>query len=56
MSILTFGTHKDKDIEDVPSSYLRYLLESNWFDEKYPELVKEVEEELGYRSDFNKHF
>ncbi len=56
MSVLSFGKFKDQDIESVPSSYLRYLLESDWFEDKYTELVKEVENELGYRDDWRKHF
>ena len=56
MSIIFFGKYKGKDIEDVPSSYLKYLLESDWFDKKYPDLVKEMDKELKYRNDWNKHF
>jgi len=56
MSILPFGNHKGQDIESIPSDYLKWLLESDWFDKKYPELVEEVEDELKYRDDWDKHF
>jgi len=56
MSIIVFGKYKGKDIEAIPSSYLKFLLESDWFDKKYPDLVKEMDKELKYRNDWNKHF
>jgi uncharacterized protein (DUF3820 family) len=56
MSILSFGNFKDRDIEDTPSWYLRWLLTTDWFDEKYPELVEEIYDELKYRDTWNKHF
>lgn len=56
MSVLFFGKYKGQDIESVPSVYLMYLLESDWFEEKYPEFVKEIDEEIGYRDDWSKHF
>jgi uncharacterized protein (DUF3820 family) len=56
MSILSFGNYKGHEIENVPSDYLIWLLESDWFDKKYPELVEEVEAELQYRVDWSKHF
>jgi len=56
MSILPFGNYKGKDIEDIPTDYLKWLLETDWFDKKYPELVDEIETELKYRDDWDKHF
>lgn len=56
MSTLTFGNYNGQDIESVPSDYLKWLLESDWFEKKYPELVEEIDTELAYRTDWNKHF
>lgn len=47
------GVHKDKDIEDVPNQYLEYILEQDWFEKKYPDLMKAAEKELEYRNKFN---
>lgn len=56
MSIMPFGMHKDKEIETIPSRYLKFLLESDWFEEKYLYLVNEIEEELAFRDTWHKHF
>ena len=46
---LYFGKFLGFDIEEIPDSYLNWLLETNWFDKKYPQLVKPIDEELKYR-------
>lgn len=46
---LPFGMFRDTDIEDVPDSYITWLLETDWFDKKFPQLVKPLDEELKYR-------
>ncbi len=43
-------------IGTVPSSYLRWCLESDWFEEKYPHLVEPFEEELAWRDEWDEHF
>lgn len=48
--------HKGKDIEEVPSQFLRYLLETPWFDQKFPEVAKAMDAELAYRDKWDKHF
>jgi uncharacterized protein (DUF3820 family) len=56
MSAIPFGNYKGKDIEDIPSDYLTWLLGLSWFDVKYPELVEEIDDELKWRTDYSKHF
>jgi hypothetical protein len=36
MPILFFGIHKDKDIEEIPSGYLIWLTDQDWFNSKNP--------------------
>ena len=55
LAVMTFGKHKDKDIEEVPDSYLRWMIDQEWAEDRYPELVEAANVELKYRSDFNKH-
>ncbi len=44
--ILTFGVHEGKDIEDVPTSYLEYIVDQM---DNRPDVVEEAEAELEYR-------
>lgn len=50
---LTFGRHKGKDIEDVPSDYLEWLAgnlkEQGMASGRNIEVIKEAEVELKYR-------
>ena len=56
-SIMPIGkNHRGKVIEDVPSDFLKWCLNQEWFLDQYPELSDEIEKELGFRSDWNKHF
>ncbi len=55
-TILTFGKHAKKDIEAVPSNYLEWLLQQNWFQDQYEVLVQQIEAELAYRTDHDAHF
>jgi len=56
MSNLPFGRYKHADITDADSGYLKWLVIQSWFEEKYPELLKEAEEELAYRDTWDKHW
>jgi len=47
------GIHKDKDIEDIPNQYLEYIVLQNWFEKKYPDLLKAAESEIEYRKKFD---
>lgn len=52
---MPFGKHKGKDLEDVPSSYLRWLAgEVN--QQQHAELLKAAEAELKFRTKFDGHF
>jgi len=50
---LTFGKYYGKDIEEVPNSYLQYLLEQEWFCVKFCYAVSWLEKELDYRERFD---
>ena len=42
---MPFGKYKDTHIEDLPYSYLTWLLEQTWFEKKFPDLMRECNEE-----------
>jgi len=46
---LPFGKYIDKDIEDVPTDYLNWLLEQDWFFKKYRHGAEQTTKELSYR-------
>ncbi len=49
--LLTFGKHRGKDTEDVPSTYLNWLVENHDDDD----VVQAAEDELRYRTDHSCH-
>lgn len=57
---LTFGKHRGKEIEDIPSGYLQWLLETleddDKFNERNPGLYEAVEEEIEIRDRSDRHF
>ena len=53
---MPFGKYKDRLIEEIPSSYLEFLLDQDWFHEKFLSLVEQIEAELTYRTDHSAHF
>lgn len=50
-----FGKHKCKEIEEVPSSYLRWYLDTI-SERENPALFAEVEKEMKYRNKHSAHF
>jgi hypothetical protein len=52
MWTMPFGKHEGEDIEDIPTSYLRWLLDQEWFPEKYPRGYEYADAELNYREQF----
>jgi len=52
---LPFGKFKGQDIEDVPNSYLVWLLDQMWFSQNYPEGASAIHTELTYREAWDKH-
>jgi uncharacterized protein (DUF3820 family) len=50
---LTFGKFKGQDIEDVPNSYLEWIIGEDWFKEKHPALGANIKKELEYRERFD---
>lgn len=56
MAKLSFGKYKNISIEFVNSSYLKWLLESDWFEDQYPEDFEAVEEEWNTRNYEQSHF
>lgn len=48
--IMPFGKYKDEMLMNIPRGYLEgYLLEQDWFEEKFPKLYKSVIEQLERR-------
>jgi uncharacterized protein (DUF3820 family) len=47
--VIPFGKHKGELIADIEASYLKWLLDQVFFEEKFPEYYKQVKIELGYR-------
>lgn len=50
MSLIPFGKFSGKDIDEIPNTYLRWLVEQDWFEKQYSDLLTEVESELEYRN------
>jgi len=50
--ILSFGKYKNADLEDVPSNYLKWLINNH--DDDW--VVEAAEAEFKYRSDHGSHF
>jgi len=54
--VVMFGKHLGATVAETPSSYIRWCLEQDWFETKYPDLIDPFEEELKWRDDFDGHF
>lgn len=48
---MPFGDHKDEKICDCPTKYLKYLLEQDWFQEKFKQHYAEVGAVLASRGE-----
>jgi len=53
---IPFGRHKGKIVEELPSDYLKFLLETPWLEKKYSDFVEPIRTELAYRDRLDKHF
>ena len=51
-----FGKYKGLNVEELPSDYLKWLTFQDWCEEKFPNVLREAEEELAFRTTSNKHF
>jgi uncharacterized protein (DUF3820 family) len=51
--IIQFGTYIGKDLEDIPSDYLKWIVKDVKTDD---ELVEEAEKELEFRDKWGTHF
>ena len=54
--IMPFGKYVNKEVEEIFSDYLEWLMEEDWFLEKFEELAEEVEGELETRTKSYAHF
>lgn len=55
--IIQFGEkYKGKSVSETPSSFLRFCLESDWMERKYPDSVEIFEEELSWRTTWDQYF
>jgi len=52
---LPFGKYINKDIEDVPDSYLIWITGEDWFKKKFAKQRIIINKELKYREQFDKH-
>ncbi len=52
---IPFGKYKDRDIEDVPNSYLIWISGEEWFITREPKLYENIKKELKYRNQFDLH-
>ena len=51
---IPFGKYEGVDIEDIDNDrYLEWLLEQEWFVNKFPEGVKAIETELNFRDTYD---
>jgi len=51
--IMPFGVHRDKDIEDIPSDYLQWIINKVTTND---ELVEAAEAEYNFREKWKTHF
>lgn len=54
--VITFGKYVGKDVAEVPSNYLEWLLGEDGFEERRPELAIEMKDELETRTRSDAHF
>jgi uncharacterized protein (DUF3820 family) len=50
---MPFGSHKGELLADIPSSYLKWILDQEFVEEKYPKLYRLAKMEEQYRLNFN---
>lgn len=53
---LPFGKYKNISLELVPSSYLKWLLEQDWFEEMFESEFSVVVDEMNKRGYEQSHF
>jgi len=54
--VIPFGKYIGKDIRELPSNYLTWLMEQDWFEEKFEDLYFSAEEEIKTRDRSYAHF
>ena len=54
--VMPFGKHVDEDIREVPSDYFEWLLDEDWFEEKFEKLCQRIKEEMETRTRSYGHF
>lgn len=52
-SLMPFGDHKDEKVDDLPTRYIKYLLDQDWFVEKFAKLRTELEAVLISRGEMD---
>jgi uncharacterized protein (DUF3820 family) len=51
--VIPFGKHKGEPIEDVPTDYLEWVTEQDWFLEKFPKGAVQIGKDLAFRDRFS---
>lgn len=52
LGIMPVGKHKGEEIEDIESSYLKWIIGEQWFKDQRPMLCEAIKKELKYREQF----
>ena len=48
--IMPFGKYKNESINDIPRSYLNWLLEQDWvYEDKWKKLIEAIEDNITIR-------
>lgn len=50
---IPFGKHKGEIVADIPNSYLEWLLDQDFFEEKFSQHYEMAKQEMDYRNKFD---
>jgi len=51
-----FGKYRGLNVDEVPSDYLKWLTLQDRHEREFLDLIREAEEELVFRTTWNRHF
>ncbi len=54
-TLMPFGKFKGKTVDELPNSYLNWLLEQDWFEKNFEDLYEVVEAEAAWREEVGVH-
>jgi uncharacterized protein (DUF3820 family) len=50
--VFNFGKYRGKRPDEVPSEYLRWVIDQDWFNDKFTDLSNECVSELEFREKY----